>query len=103
MTATTMLYITMAIFLGLVEMKKYMARKNPTLDCLLIQFSNMLLTTAYVQYYIRTYYYGRGRGRVYHVLMYLLCLLMQFVLLFMFVLNYRLFYQLPLSPDHCPK
>jgi hypothetical protein len=28
---------------------------------------------------------------------------MQFVLLFMFVLNYRLFYQLPLSPDHCPK
>ena len=62
----------------------------------------MLLTTAYVQYSIRVYYSGRERGHIYHVLVYLLCFWLQFILLFMFLFNYRVYYDLPIKGDHCP-
>ena len=74
-----------------------------TLDCFLIEHTNMLITTAYVQYSIRVYYYGRGRGCIYHALIYLLCLWLQFILLFMFLFNYRVYYDLPMNPDNCPR
>ena len=45
-----------------------------TLDRFLIEHTSMLITTAYVQCSIRVYYYGRGRGCIYHGLIYLLCL-----------------------------
>ena len=74
-----------------------------TLDRFLIEHTNMLLTTAYVQYSIRVYYSGRERGHIYHVLVYLLCFWLQFILLFMFLFNYRVYYDLPIKGDHCPR